>query len=139
MEAGICWYRWLDGVPLYLEPFNPVLSEPVPRIRGVNGKLDFEAPDEFEGRMMAEFIPQLKAYLSYYRGGIFSSRAYLESHPKTEQYMQMALHRFIGTPFREVADFLAESSSDDPEAFIIRKVNELAKKIGLTLPPWTRK
>ena len=141
-----------------LKPFKPAFSDTLPRITWpeqhvarfmstpasqhdeLNAQIAYESPGQFEARMRDQFNEQIKAYKRDYLNGVFSQRAYLDRNPGFKDHLMWLMHRFSGASLDEVVTRWPGSIRyEDPEATITRKVNELAKKLGLTLRPWTPK
>jgi hypothetical protein len=133
-EPGAIWIFW-RGALVVEKPFTPTFADAVPHIE--NGQL--ESPAEFAERMRSQFEEQQKVYRKEYESGYYTAQHYFGQHPGVKDHMLWLVCRFAGVPIDLVLDrWPAANRYDDPEAAIQKAVNRLARKMGLTLRPWTR-
>jgi hypothetical protein len=135
LEPGAIWIFW-RGALVVEKPFEATFSDALPRSQ--NGQL--ESPAEFGERMRSQFEEQQKVYRKEYESGYYTAQHYFGQHPGVKDHMLWLVCRFAGVPLETVLKrWPGARLYEDPKATFVRKVNELAKKIGLTLRPWTPK
>lgn len=134
-EPGSIWIFW-RGALFYEKPFTATFHNALPRL--IAGHR--ESPAEFAERMRTQFDGQMKTYRQEYERGYYTAQHYFDQHPQVKEHMLWVVQRFCGVSIEEVLERWPPADRyEDPVGTITRKTNELARKIGLTLRPWTRK
>jgi hypothetical protein len=135
LEPSHMWVFW-RGALVFEKPFSVTFQDSLPRIQ--NGQR--ESPAEFAERMRTQFDERMKIYRQEYERGYYTAQHYFDQHPQVKEHMLWVVLRFCGASIEETLERWPPADRyEDPVGTITRKTNDLARKIGLTLRPWTRK
>ena len=152
LAPGYRHFYW-RGSSVWLQPFAPVFTDPLPRISqppnfmettmatplSELGKLtgiSREPPDQFKARMRDQFDKQLSEYARTYKRAVFDTE-WVANHPKLVDYMTWLMYRLVEVPLeRIVQEFPGVSHYEYPKETVKHRVADLANAMGIQVADW---
>jgi hypothetical protein len=114
---------------------NLAMNTPVSERGSLGTRISAEQPEKLKARYEAEFKTQLDEYMHWYTRAVCDEE-WLSKHPQRLRDLTWLMYRVAGVPKKDVVAKLSSSYTREGDEMLVRRVNDIAKIIGLRMAPW---